>query len=73
MIAKWKEHCPYDGEEHPTRRQAWRKGWDFRNEHGPVAKEIERKMAERLPYSPWLQGYSAAGGHLQEARPEYRQ
>ncbi|PSQ70165.1 MAG: hypothetical protein BRD31_04225 [Bacteroidetes bacterium QH_2_64_26] len=73
MIAKWKQHCPYDYEEKPVHRQAWREGWFYRKDHRPVAKEFERKMAERLPHSPWLQGYSAADEHLQEASPDARQ
>lgn len=82
MIAKWKEHCPYDNEEHPGLRQAWRKGWFYRKEHGPVRseeeitrrmEEIKRRMTIRLLFSSWLEGYFAAEEHLQQAKPEFRQ
>lgn len=68
MPADWKQHCPYDAEEQPARQQ-WRRGWFYSKDHGPVAEDIERKMAVRLPHSPWLQGYSAENEHLHEAEP----
>lgn len=69
MAATWKKHCPYDVDEKPARWRAWREGWMYRKEHGPVTppKETERKMTEQLLFSSWLQGYTAAEEHLQEA------
>lgn len=74
MTATWKEHCPHDGEEQPARRQAWRKGWFYRMDHGPAnpPKAIKLKMFERGLLAFWLRGYSAADEHLEEARPVVR-
>lgn len=70
MIATWKKHCPYNTEEHPARGEAWRKGWVYQKGHGSSsAKEIERMMTELVLYASWLQGYSAADEHPQEAEP----
>lgn len=73
MIAKWKKHCPYDSDENPTYRQAWRKGWFYRKNHRPIAREIKRRWAEGLPDSPLLQGYYAADEHLEDAMPVVQQ
>lgn len=74
MAATWKKGCPYDTEEDDTcrlwpQRRAWREGWVYRKERGPVkpAKEIEHEMTEHRLFSSWLQGYLAAAEDLQEA------
>lgn len=68
MPDMWKRHCPYANEEQPARRQAWRKGWLYRKNHGSVdpAKEIKLKMFEQGLLTFWLRGYSAANSHLRD-------
>lgn len=71
MITTWKKHCPFYTEQQPGLRQAWRKGWFFRKEHGPGRPA----NAVKLPvlYPAWLDGYFKADEHRQEAEPEARQ
>lgn len=74
VTSTWKKHCPYDIDQRPACRQAWREGWIYRKDHGSgrPAEEVERRMTRRLLYSSWLQGYSAADDHLPELTPEAR-
>lgn len=74
MTDAWKKHCPYDIEEQPACRRAWREGWFYRKDHGRLmpTEEIERKMERRLLFSSWLQGYNGADDHLLEPQTEAR-
>lgn len=64
MTGEWKEHCPYDYEENPAHRLAWRRGWFYRKTPGPARGKMERSTTEGASDSPMLQGYLAADGYL---------
>ncbi len=62
----WAERCPI-GEESPARREAWRRGWEYRKERGPGTPKMEvaAEMAGRPDFvSEWLEGFGAADEHF---------
>ncbi|WP_263787997.1 hypothetical protein [Salinibacter grassmerensis] len=71
MAETWKTRCPI-GEDSPDRRQAWRRGWQYRKEQGPGTPKME--TAAEMAGKPglleaWLQGYAAADGHFTGPEP----
>ncbi|WP_259257710.1 hypothetical protein [Salinibacter ruber] len=62
----WAERCPI-GEESPARREAWRRGWEYRKERGPGTPKMEvaGEMAGSSDLvSEWLEGFGAADRHF---------
>jgi hypothetical protein len=62
----WKTQCPI-GNGSPDRRQAWRRGWEYRKERGPGTPRMETaaEMTERPGLlQAWLQGFAAADSHF---------
>lgn len=67
MPDEWEQECPIPEDEAPAQRQAWRRGWEYRMEHGPGKPDREAMlnvMGEPSLVSVWLQGYSAADAHM---------
>jgi hypothetical protein len=63
MPTEWKRHCPIEKNDSPVKRQAFRDGWEYREEHGPGNPTLE--TSSEVMYSPgllaaWLRGYAAA-------------
>ncbi len=62
----WAKRCPI-GEESPARREAWRRGWEYRKERGPGTPKMEvaGEMAGSSDLvSEWLEGFGAADRHF---------
>lgn len=62
----WADCCPI-GKESPARREAWRRGWEYRRERGPGTPKME--VAAEMASGPgllskWLQGFAAADEHF---------
>jgi hypothetical protein len=64
MPDEWEQHCPIEKKgDSLARRQAWRGGWQYREEHGPGNPTLE--TSSEVMDSPsllvaWLRGYAAA-------------
>jgi hypothetical protein len=62
----WAKRCPIS-EESPARREAWRRGWEYRKERGPGTPKMEvaAEMAGSSDLvSEWLEGFGAADRHF---------
>lgn len=70
MAEVWKDHCSISEEKHPVKRQAWKGGWMYREEHGPSTSKL--KIAAEIVEDPdlrtaWLKGFTAADSYLSDA------